>query len=245
MSYSYGIPGYVQGHRLSDESELFYDATNKRFKDLAGYGDRNDLVINVGTPVFETVDGNRCVKLNNTFHGIMPCPIPWMGSVVAVIKPMYVSGGTLLRYPMLMGDAVSASSNGQFQVLHFGGSRRVALVSPSASLAATKERADNNLVVVAFAFDQSTRKGYSTSDGITVTETTASASTTNGLAPAVSTGLNGIRFGNMNGVAGDTTEITDVFAYMYEYHFYSGNILTENLAETKGFMDTLKAKYGV
>lgn len=245
MSYAFNIPGYVQGHRFLDDA-IYYDAASKRFKDLAGFDHLgNGLTITAGSPVFETVGSNRGIRLNNTFHGSFRSAIPWMGSVVLAIKPTYVSGSTITRYPLLFGDAVTASSNGAIQVSHFSSQRTVRLSIAGAVLQSSQTRNDNNLVVVAFSTDQETRKSYGTSDGITVTEATAPASTTNGNAVGLSAGLSGVRFGNMNAVAGDLTEVTDFYCGIYEQHFFSTNIVLNHLAETKAFIDTLKKRYGV
>lgn len=244
MKSAFDINGYVQGYRFSDDP-LYYDSETKRFKDLAGYGDSADLRVTVGSPVFEDVDGSRCVRLDNTFHGLMPSPCPWMGTVVAVIKPVYISGGTLFRYPLMYGDAVSQASNGALRIVHASGYRQVIYYTASAQLMPTQTRTDNNTVVVAFTHDQETRKGYSTSDGVTVSEVTATASTTLGNAVAISSAQYGVRFGNMNGVAGDTTELTDFYANLFELHFFAEASLVDDLPAIKVFMDDLKAKYGI
>ena len=85
------IPGYIMGHRFSDDP-AYYDSTNKRFYDLAGYGPKADLKVTVGTPIFETVNGQRSVKMDNTCHGVFQPAIAWQGSAVFVLKPVYVSG---------------------------------------------------------------------------------------------------------------------------------------------------------
>lgn len=246
MTYAFDIPGYVQGHRLLDDP-LYYDSVAQRFKDLAGYDHLgNGLTISTGAPVFETVNGNRGLRLNNTFNGKFRCPIPWMGSIIAVLKPMYISGATISRYPLLFGDAVLQSSNGQFNVNHFSGSRRVVLTTPNGQLGALQSRADNNIVVLAMGTDQLTRKAYSSVDGVTVTETGPIAPSTHGTSIALSSSAGStVRFGNMTGVAGDIAEVTDLYCHYYEHHFFDGNILTNSLAKTKEFMDRLKLQYAV
>lgn len=245
MTYAFDIPGYVQGHRFLDDP-LYYDAATQRFKDLAGYDHLgNGLTIDAGAPVFETVNGNRGLRLNNTFHGKFRCPIPWTGFMVVVLKPMFISGGTLLRYPLLFGDAVIQSTNAQLQVLHFSGARRVGLLSPSNQLQVLTSRNDNNLVVLAMGTDQQTRKGYYSVDGVTVVESGPIAPSTHGSAIAMHSAASSmVRFGNMSGVAGDTAEVADLYCHYYEHHFFDGNILTGALAKTKEFMDRLKVQYG-
>lgn len=249
MTYPFEIPSYVQGYRFSDESDVFYDAATKTFKDQAGYGSRADLVITAGSPVFDTVGGKRCVRLDNTFHGLFPTPIPWMGSVVAVIKPEYVSGATLTRHPLLFGNSTSAAANGALQITHASGQRRVVLSTPNSSLTCTQTRTDNNLVVVGFATDQETRKGYATNDGATITETTAPASTTNGNAVALGWQTQGIdygaRFGDMDNLPANLTALTDFYCEMFELHFFADNIWTKQPAKAAELIASLRAKYGV
>jgi hypothetical protein len=246
MTYPFEVPSYVQGYRFSDESEIFYDAATKTFRDLAGYGARADLAITAGSPVFATVNERRGVTLDNTFHGRFNMPIPWMGSVVAVLKPEYVSGGTLSRYPLLFGDNLGTlSSNGQMRLGHFSGARSVNWTTPSAVLNAAQSRNDNNLVVVGFATDQETRKGYATSNGITVTETGPVAGTTNGNGPAVGSAQFGARFGDMDGQPANLTQITDFFCHMFELHFFAENIWVAHQAKAQSLMTALRTKYGV
>ena len=68
------------------------------------------------------------------------------------------------------------------------------------------QRGDDNTVVVAFSIDQTTRKMYGTSDGVTVSEDLATASTTSGNAVSLSSALDGVRFGQLNADSSDTTE---------------------------------------
>jgi hypothetical protein len=242
MTYAFDIPGYVQGHRFSDDP-LYYDAAALRFKDLAGYGERADLRITAGTPLFETVNGQRCARLNNTFHGQMHSPIPWSGSCIVALKNQWLSGASVAAYPLIFGDG-AVSSAGKLLVAHYSGVRRVQLGTGSDQLTIRAERTDNNPMVVAFAFDQQTRKAYMSVDGVTVTEVVGPASTVNGNAIALSSGQYGVRFGNISGTAGDLTEITNMTVSMYEQHFFDGNILTGSLAKTKEFVGRLKTQYG-
>jgi hypothetical protein len=238
------IPGYIMGHRFSDDP-AFYDSGSKRFKGLAGYGAREDLRVTVGNPIFETINGQRSVKMDNTCHGEFHSPIPWQGSMILVIKPIYASGATLTRYPILFGDAVTASSNGSVSVVHASGSRRVGVQTASAQLQGVLARNDNNVVVVAFSHSQETRLQYKSADGVTVTTSAAAASAVNGNSVALGSAQNGARWGNLSGTAGDTTPLSDVFCNVMEQHFFSENILAgSNLALTAAVMAELKTQYG-
>lgn len=243
MSYPFEIPGYVQGHRFSSAKE-FYDPVSKRFKDLAGYDHLgNGLTINLGDPIFETINGQVGLKLNNSFHGFFRSAIPWMGMMLAVLKPTFLSGSTLTRYLHLYGDAITPSSNGNLKIIHSSGARIVRLSTSGDVLQVSASRNDNNTVVVACAFDQQTRKGYVTTDGITVTEVAGPVSALNGNSIGLGAGLAGARFGNLTGTAGDQTPLTDLFCYAFEQHFYKGNPLITDLATVKSAIDRLKVKY--
>lgn len=238
------LPGYLSGHRFSD-APAHYDPVAKRFRNLSAYGARGDLQITVGNPIFETFNGQRCTRLDNTCHGVLPSPIPWEGSVVLVLKPWMVGTATTTRYPLLFGDATTAVSNGGVQVVYAGGGRRVGLATPSAQLTHNLSRNDDNCVAVAFAISQETRLGYRSTDGVTVSAAVASASATTGNACALGSGLEGVRFGNTKGLVGDSTVDTVLTVSMMEQHFFSENILAPaNLAATAAFLAELKAQYG-
>jgi hypothetical protein len=238
------IPGYIMGHRFSDDP-ADYNSGTKRFLDKAGYGARADLRVTVGDPVFETVNGQRAVRLNNQCHGVFASPIPWQGSAIFVLKPWMVGGATTTRYPILFGDAVTASSNGHLSVVFASGARRAGLATPSAQLSGTLQRNDDNAVVVAYSISQEARTMYRSSDGITVTPTVGPASLLNGNAIALGSAQFGARWGNLNAVAGDTTLETVLTVSMMEQHYFSENILVGgNLALTAAFIAELKTQYG-
>lgn len=238
------IPGYLMGHRFSDDA-AHYNTTSKRFLDKAGYGAKADLRVTVGDPVFEIVNGQRGARLNNTWHGLFASPVPWQGSAIFVVKPWMVGGTTVTRYPILFGDAVTASSNGALQVVHNSGQRRFVWTTASAQLQNTLQRSDENVVVVAYAISQEARTGYRSSDGVTVSTQAGPASTVNGNAIAMGSARFGARFGNLNAVAGDTTEETVLTCTFFEQHYFSENILVgDNLALTAAFISELKAQYG-
>jgi hypothetical protein len=245
MTFPFEVPSYVQGYRFSDESEIFYDASTKTFRDLSGYGQRADLSITAGTPVFATINGRRGVTLDNTFHGRFQIPVPWMGSVVAILKPVLATGSTISRYPILFDDAVTLSSNGQLSLSHFSGARSVNWRTPSGVLQPTQSRNNDDLVVVGFATDQQTRKGYSTSNGVAITETAAASGTTSGNSVAVGSGKFGARFGDMDGLPTNLTQITDLFCHMFELHFFAENIWVAHQALAQAMMTAMRSKYAV
>jgi hypothetical protein len=238
------IPGYIMGHRFSDDS-AHYNSGTKRFLDKAGYGSKADLRVTVGDPVFETVNSQRGARLNNTWHGLFASPVPWQGSAIFVVKPWMVGTTTQNKYPILFGDSATANANGALQLVHTSAQRRLTWTTASAQLANTLQRTDDNAVVVAFSISQEARTGYRSSDGITVSTQAGPASTVNGNAIAMGSARFGARFGNLNAVAGDTTEETVLTCTFFEQHFFSENILTgDNLALTAAFIAELKTQYG-
>lgn len=245
MSYAFEVPGYMQGYRFSDESEEYYDAASKTFHDQAGYGAKSGLSIHTGSTVFDTLDSHRGVKLDNTFHGSFQMPIPWQGSVVAVMRPELLTSGTHNSYPLIFGDASSISSNGKLHLSHFSGRRRLAWGTPSGGLSAVDDRTDDLMRVFSASLDQLTRKSYVTNDGSTVTEATATASTTTGNAVAVESAITGARFGELKGISGNVTLETDLVVRMYEMHFFASNIWTNHATKAAAFMTSLREKYGV
>jgi hypothetical protein len=243
MTSPSAVPSYVQGYRFSDASTDFYDAG--RFKDQAGYGAAADAVVVAGTPVFATVGGHRCVKMDNTWHGGFPMPCPWQGAIVLVAKPEYVSGATLTRYCFIFGDFTTASANGNLNAQHFSGQRRFALATPSAVLNPILSRSNNDLVVVGFGHDQETRKLYSTIDGVSIAETSAASGTTSGNSVALSSAQVGVRFGDLNNSASDLTELTDMYLHLFEVHFFSENIWRRYPAEAASMMAAIRTQYGL
>ena len=244
--YAFQIPNYIQGHRFSDD-ELFYDSTKKQFIDQAGYGERAALKITVGSPKFETMNNERALLLDNSFHGQFASPIPFQGSMIVVLKPKTEGVvASVSNFISIFGDSPTLTSNGLLYTQYAGNQRRVILQIGSGRLALTKSRTDDNAVVIAYALDQTTQKLYCTVDGTTVQEVAPSAiRNDDGLNASMRSGLHGVRFGNLSGVAGNVAPIANLSTYMFEQHFYAGNILTENLAETKAFIDALKEKYGI
>lgn len=238
------IPGYIMGHRFSDDA-AHYDSASKRFYDKAGYGPKADLRVTTGDPIFEDVNGQRAVRLNNTWHGLFASPVPWQGSAIFVLKPWMTGGGTTVKYPILFGDEVMESSNGSLKIVFFSGARRFVWTTEAAQLENILYRTDDNVVVLAFAISQETRLGYRSSDGVTVDTIAATASTVNGNATSIGSGQYGARFGQLSGVNGGTTEETVLQISFMEQHYFSENILVgDNLALTAAFIAELKAQYG-
>jgi hypothetical protein len=261
MKFAYDVPGYLCGHRFSQDRR-YYDATANRFYDLAGYNRfRSYAEVTVGTPAFSThgTNAREGLLLDNSCQLQFVNPCPWEGTMIYVIKPTLPAGTTFLR-PWHFGDAASSTSNGLIgfnstltanQIVAAGSTPAVSAAWPTITIPS----ANGLLMVLMWAWDQETRILYNSRDAVTVTTSSAASGTTNG--NALSMGWNGnvgltgsvgsrmVRLGNNTGTIGNVTPDATNYCHVFEQHFFKGNVLRNNLAEVKEFVDTLKAYYGV
>lgn len=246
------IPGYVQGHRFSDESDVFYDADNLKFKDLSGYGDFLDLEITTGTPAFEDTGANnrRGLLLDKQCQGRFIPAAPWETTVVFAIYVELLTSGTQIRYPYLFGTQPTESSNGNIRAQHSSGNRVVAVSTPSGQSNAEISQGTDGIIIAAVSFDQSTRKTYDTVDGVTVNESAALADGGNGGGLAIGAGGAGTfddiycRFGDLVG-DGSTTAEADLKVVALEHHFFAGNVISSHQDEVAALLSEMASYYGV
>ena len=246
------IPGYVQGHRFSDESSVFYDADNLKFKDLSGYGDFLDLEITVGTPAFEDTGANnrRGLLLDKQAQGRFIPAAPWETTFVFAIHVELLTSGTQVRYPYLFGTQPTETNNGLIRAQHSSGNRSIYMSTSGAAVAINRTSGSNGIIVGAFALDQSTRKGYDTGDGVTVNETAAVADVGNGSALAIGAAGAGTfddiycRFGDLVG-DGSTTAETDLKIVALEHHFFAGNVISSHQDQVAALLAEMATYYGV
>lgn len=248
---AYEIPGYVQGHRFSDEDSVFFDSATNTFKDLSGYGDFLNVEPVVGTPSFQNFGPNsrRGLLLDNTYHGRFIPMAPWETTIVFAIYIELLTSGTITKYPYLFGNASLPTNNGFIKTIHFSGNRRINSGTPSAQSNIISQTLDG-IIVGAFAFDQSTREIYDTQDGVTVNSTTAVTDNGNGTALAIGSGqavgFDGIycRLGDLNG-DGSTTAETDLKIAVMESHFFSGNAIANYPSQIQTLLADISSYYGV
>jgi hypothetical protein len=255
MKFAYDVPGYLCGHRYSQQDSSYYDATNNRFLDLALYGNHTRFAAGVA-PAFSVHGPNarEGLLLDNSSQWEIDNPIPWEGTVVVVMKIHMPSPGSVYTY--LFGDAVTPTSNGMliFQPLGGGGTVNNSFGAASGILSAPSlAKPQDQIFVSAFAMDQEMRKAYSSSDGVTVNSSATAVAAVNG--NAVSLGWNGnvglagslgarmVRVGNNSGAPGNVVANATNYAWLFEDHFFKGNVLRTALPQLKEFMDTLKAYY--
>ncbi len=246
---AYQLDSYAQGVRFSDEDDLFYDEGSKTFKDQAGFsGLGNDLVFTVGSPDFvdDGTAGRRGVLLDNTTRGEFFFPDAWNGAMIVVLRPSLLSGATNTAYVYMSGDSVSPTPNPSLQYVHFSGDRRILAATGSAQVTAPQTvESDDRVRIFAFSFDQSTRKAYSTEDGITVSESAEYTSNpTNGLFLAFGSGKR-CQIGRLEGDPADFTVDPDAAVTLFEHHCFTENILVTDLDKVKAVIDDLKIYYNV
>ena len=242
------IPGYLQGHVFRNET-AYYDSGAQAFKDQAGFDARPGarVVTLEGSPNFQTVDTHDGILLDNQWHGAFKSPIAWQGSMILVTRPLFLAGsGTHNTYPWWWGDGSGQANKGKILFRHFGGNRQLRVVTIGSGVATVfLSNATDSIWVTGFALDQNTRKGYSTEDGSTVNETSAVSGTTNGNDLALSQGAEGCVMGSLAAAAGNTTANTDLNIYVFEQHFFAGNIFVDHASEAETFIGELRTTYGV
>jgi hypothetical protein len=256
MKTCYDVPGFLAGYRFQNDPR-YYDADNNRFLDLSGYGLHCEKT--AGTVAFSTHGANsrEGILLNNSNQWRIENPNPWELTFLAIMKGHVESGSFVMR-PMLLGDATTASSNGQFLVNANAGA--TALTSNAATPAAAQNttllnHTEEAIFTTCHGFDQESRKAYSTADAVTVNESAAATATVNGNASAPgwngNIGLAGsensryIRIGNNSGTIGDTAANATNYLYLFALFFFKGNTLRTNLPKFKAFLDTEKLYYGI
>jgi hypothetical protein len=250
-SYAWDIPGYMQGHRFSQDAE-FYDSANTRFRDLAGYDHlANYCEKTAGTAAFSNHGANsrEGLLLNNSNQWRFIPAIPWDGTVLVVIKPTLVSAA-VTHYPWLFSKSATATTNGNIRLVRASSVNSLQCLTTGASLSrSVTGLVSGNICIVAFSLNQEDRKIHSTQDGVTVTSTSAAAGTTNGNAVAIGYGTSSdpdARYGRLGNLDNSTTtaNATD-YLHVFEQHFWKGDVLNDNATKLQAFITTLKAYYGI
>lgn len=245
MKFAYDLPGYVQGHRFSNDP-LFYDSTSQRFYDLAG-GDRFKQGVTkiVGTPVFNNrgINSRQGLYLDNTNQWQFPHACPWEGSMVIVGQ--FKSIVNQYIYPWLFAeDTGTITNNPLINTFEFGGSTYLRISGGSGQLQHQNTIPNDQIIVFALSRSQDDRTSRYSRDGVTIEavgpyDPTLSYGTYIGMG-----GQPRVRLGALDGTNGTTTSTVGT-CHVFEQHFFRGNILRDNQTETAEFMNTLKSYYGV
>ena len=244
MTFAADIPGYVQGHRFSDDP-IYYDGSG-RFFDQSAYSRFGRDVTRVnGTPTFASRGPNarRGLFLDNTNHWQFPHACPWMGSGMIVAELSYVAAGTTSFIPYVFGEASLVTTNPIMFMQHFSGQFRLYVVGGSNFNQQLQLVSNNTIVVFAWSRNQYGPEGRHTLDGVTV-PTTAFATRSDGLYVGMG-GLPRCRLGNLNGNAASTVTSTTGSLHLFEQHFWDGDILRDHLPAARAFIEDRRAHYGV
>lgn len=245
MKFAYDIPGYVQGHRFSNDP-LFYDSTNERFYDLAG-GDRFKQGVSkvVGTPVFNNRGQNsrQGLYLDNTNQWQFPHACPWEGSMVVVGQFKSVANQHI--YPWLFGEqTVTISNNPLISTFEFSGSTFIRAHGGEGQLMHQLTIPNDQIIVFAISRSQDDRMSRYSRDGVTID---AIGPYNTARTDGTYIGMGGqprVRLGALDGTNGTTASTTGT-CHVFEQHFFRTNILRDHLSATSEFMSTLKAHYGI
>lgn len=243
MKFAFDIPGYVQGHRFSNDP-LFYDSANERFYDLAG-GDRFNQGVTkiVGTPVFNNrgTNNRQGLYLNNTNQWQFPHACPWEGSMLIVAQFATVNNATM--YPWLFGEDATVSNNPMIGAQYFFGTRNLWIQGGAAQLEQKPTIPDDTIIVFAVSRSQDDRLHRYSRDGVTVDSVGPyTPARTDGMYIGMG-GQPRVRLGALDGTNG-TTASTVGTCHVFEQHFFRTNILRDHLTATSELMSTLKAYYG-
>lgn len=255
MKFAYDVPGYVCGFRFSDDRR-YYDSTNTRFIDLSGYGNHCD--VQTGSPSFSNLGtySREGLLLDNSCQLELDNPIAWEGTTLIVARAHLPTVSERLTTWIFGDDFTGWSSNALVAYLNSGGTVTLTAAGTSSTIFKTENVTNDAIVVFASAWDQETRKIYTTLDAVTVNESAAAAGVANGfpVAPgaygnvglAGSVGSRKIRIGN-NACAVAPTTVADATDYLhvFEQHFWKGNVLRNNLPDVLEFVTSLKTYYGV
>lgn len=244
MKFAYDIPGYVQGHRFSNDP-LYYDSTAQRFYDLAG-GDRFGQGVTkvVGTPAFNNRGANsrQGLYLDNTNQWQFPHACPWEGSMVIVAQ--FNTIADLTTYPWLFGEDTSTLTNNPFIAAYSpSGVSKLWIQGGGGQLQHVPNIPNDQIIVFAVSRSQDDRISRYSRDAVTID---ASAPYNTARTDGLYIGMRGqprVRLGALDGTNG-TTASTNGTSHVFEQHFFRTNILRDHQTATAEFMSTLKAYYG-
>lgn len=251
MAQAQDIDGYTQGHRFSSD-EAYYDSDTKIFNDLAGGNRFGNYVENkIGNATFHSIGTNNRegLYLDNTSHWKFPHSCPWQGSGLMVVKLNYVTSGTTSFFPLVFSaDVGSISSEPKLSCLNFSGQTRLTIDGGSGQLSSEELYFPNEqIAIIVWSRNQEDRTSKYSLDGVTV-NVTDPYDTTNANGNFI--GLGGQPHSILGALKGDYSDTTDASTTngsleIFEQHFWSTDILKDDLAKTKIFIDSLKSYYGI
>lgn len=234
------VPGWQLGYRFNAANY-----SGGQFVDLTGNG--NPMVVQNGSPVFETVDGNDGVKLDNTWNARFWPPNAWQGTVVLALRVAPQVTATLTKY-LIDYRGSGTGQQGRLVNVVFSGQLRFQLVGITANSTVpitmgTAGVGTGVSGVTAFCLDQERRNTYATLDGVTIATGTVDTGTIDGNAFAMGSSVVGAHLGALAGDVSNTTADTDVDIHMFELHFFEANPIQDAATELQAFMAELAASY--
>jgi hypothetical protein len=260
-TFAWDVPGYVQGHRFSDEPR-YWDADTGRFRDRAGYDHLGNYVeLSEGTPAFSTHGANnrRGLLLDNSVIFKFHPTIPWEGSMLFVVKPTRSVAATPTQYPWLFGCSTAEASNGSVRFSKTGTGTACTITAATPSSVLLLQHTDlvaGNISIVAFSFNQSDRIGRKTRDGVTITAS-APEGGVNGNALAIGSVSSPLDLEDIGGVSHDYVRMGDMvgdgglfphatdYLHVFEQHFWKGDVLLDNSEKLADFIASLEEYYGI
>lgn len=235
------VPGWQLGYRFNSANY-----SGGQFADLTG--NENPMTVVTGSPVFETVDGNDGVKLDNTWNARFWHPNAWQGTVLFALRLERLAGGTLVRYLADFDRTSGTGTAGRATAVFSGNDRRLQLTSTGGRVAGfvIVGTADINVGttgVAAFCMDQGRQNTFATLDGSTIVSGTADVGTTNGNLHSMGSDVTGANIGALTGDITNTTADTTVNVHLFEMHFFEANPIQDAATELQAFMAELAASY--
>lgn len=243
MTVPSDIVGYLQGFRFSDDP-TYYNAGH--FYDLAGYDARGGgCNVLLGTPTFSTRNSKRAIALDNTCHLEFLPAIPWEGASL-LIYDVEVLNANFTAIVLRTG----AGSAGQFAYLrtqNVNSTLKHRWISLSSGL--IPEVTASGPVALGCSSSQASRTAFITTDGLTVSESSAAAGTNGSnvsffTAVVIADTSYKSVIGNLSGVAGSTTAVTGCKIHLWEAHFFKGNPYMDQASAMASLVATKKTEYG-
>lgn len=238
------ISGYLQGFRFSDDP-AYYNAGH--FYDLAGYDARGggcDVLL--GSPTFSTRNGKRAIALDNTCHLEFLTSTPWEGASLLI----YDVQTLIASFTVYLIRTGSGSAN-QFSFLRL---QRLSSVLKHrwSNVGGTliQEVTASGPIALGGASSQASRTAFMTTDGVTVSESSA-VTGTNGsnvsffTTPVIADSSYKSVIGNLSGTAGSTTAVTSCKVHLWEAHFFKGNPYVSQASAMASLIADKKTEYGI
>lgn len=231
---------YVQGHKFSNESDIFYNVDNAEFKNLSPYTKFNyNVETTIGSPIFESFGNHIGIKLDRSWQGRFIPAIPWGGTAIFTVRMERITlGPTFGCYPIIFGDAANESSNAILFSSFAGNEERLIMSAPSAKGSQYSD-IGGEIKTIAWSFDNITGKSYMY-DGNTVTEVVVDTSVFGALSLSVSGFY--ARIGDLIG-DGTSTPVTDYNIHLFEQHYFNDNLILNDLDNLKKMVNSMNDYY--